>query len=245
MKHLEEHKEHTPMPKGKKITICVVAGLLVAVVVFAALFFVNRISGYREAKNYTDEILGTKDAVVAFFDHKIEGEKLGEDDEKAFGGFKTAIERAESYTESLGASKALKDAKVSEKYEKAKEELGKLTGSGEIEAKIFEVLKDGEISGEELKIFSESENEYLKGVADDLTEYRKKLSDFKQKYADLKGADKKQLDNDYAAITNAGQELTKKYAEIKTDDVYKMSRDDILSFYATIEELNKYLSEKI
>jgi hypothetical protein len=85
----------------------------------------------------------------------------------------------------------------------------------------------------------------LKNISKDLEDYRKKVKDFKEKYANLKGVDKTQLDNDYAAITNAGQELTKKYAEIKTDDVYKMSRDDILSFYATIEELNKYLSEKI
>ena len=35
------------------------------------------------------------------------------------------------------------------------------------------------------------------------------------------------------------------YAEIKFDDVYGMSRDDILKFYATIEELNKILTEKI
>ena len=245
MKHLKEHKERTPMSKGKKIAICVVIGLLVAGGVFTTLFFVNRISGYREAKNYTDEILGTKDAVSAYLERKLDGKELSDEDKKAFESFKSAIERAESYTENLGASKALKDTKVSEKYEKAKEELAKLTTNKTVEANLLGVLEDGEISEEELKVFSESGNEYLKNISKDLEDYRKKVKDFKEKYADLKGVDKTQLDNDYAAITNAGQELTKKYAEIKTDDVYKMSRDDILSFYATIEELNKYLSEKI
>ena len=245
MKHLKEHKEHTPLSKGKKIAICIVIGLVVAGGVFTTLFFVNRISGYREAKNYTDEILGTKDAVVAYLDRKLDGEKLTEDDKKAIDDFKTAVEKAESYTESLSASKALKDKNVSEKYEKAKEELTKASVYKTIEQKIFGVLKDGEISEEELKVFDDSDNEFLKSVSSDLKEYRKKVSDFKEKYTDLKGANKKQLDDDYAAITNAGQELTKKYSEIKIDDVYKMSRDDILSFYATIEELNNYLSEKI
>ena len=125
MKHLKEHKEHTPLSKGKKIAICIVIGLVVAGGVFTTLFFVNRISGYREAKNYTDEILGTKDAVAAYLDRKLDGEKLTEDDKKAIDDFKAAVEKAESYTESLSASKALKDKNVSEKYEKAKEELTK------------------------------------------------------------------------------------------------------------------------
>ncbi len=43
----------------------------------------------------------------------------------------------------------------------------------------------------------------------------------------------------------AGDELKKKYAEIKMDDVLGMSRDDILRFYGTIEELDNYLAEKI
>ena len=151
MKHLKEHKEHTPLSKGKKIAICIVIGLVVAGGVFTTLFFVNRISGYREAKNYTDEILGTKDAVVAYLDRKLDGEKLTEDDKKAIDDFKTAVEKAESYTESLSASKALKDKNVSEKYEKAKEELTKASVYKTIEQKIFEVLKDGEISEEELR----------------------------------------------------------------------------------------------
>ena len=70
------------MSKGKKIAICVAIGLVVAGGVFTTLFFVNRISGYREAKNYTDEILGTKDTVAAYLDRKIDGEKLTEDDKK-------------------------------------------------------------------------------------------------------------------------------------------------------------------
>ena len=65
-----------------------------------------------------------------------------------------------------------------------------------------------------------------------------------EKYADLKGKNKTELDADYAAIQQEGNVLAQKYTEIKFDDVYGKSRDDILSFYATIEELNKFLAEK-
>ena len=65
-----------------------------------------------------------------------------------------------------------------------------------------------------------------------------------EKYADLKGKNKTELDADYAAIQQDGNELAQKYAEIKFEDVYGMSRDDILNFYATMEELSKYLAEK-
>ncbi len=245
MKRPKEQKEHIPMSKGKKIALCLVIGFLAAVGVFVALFFVNRISGYREAKNYTDEILGTKAAVLAYVEREVKSEELSDEDKQIFENFRTAMERAESYTKSLGASRALKDKKVSEKYRIIKERVAELGAYKSVEEKLLEVLGDGKISEEELKIFSESGNDFLRKVAGDLEEYYQKVEDFTEKYASVDSANKAELDNDYAAIINAGQELAKKYREIKTDNVCKMSRDDILSFYATIEELNKYLSEKI
>ena len=134
---------------------------------------------------------------------------------------------------------------MNEKYEAAKAEFDKLSTGLKVEGEMMKVLEDGEITSEEISELEKSDNDFLKTVAKDLTEYRNKVNEFNTTYADIKGKDKTKLDEDYAAITDAGLELKKKYSEIKFEDVYKMSRDDILGFYGTIEELDKYLAEKI
>ncbi|MDO4219734.1 MAG: hypothetical protein Q4D22_00660 [Candidatus Saccharibacteria bacterium] len=245
MKHLKEEKKKKTLSRGAKIAICVVAGVLAAVGVCTALWLTNRVTGYREAKNYTSEILSTKAAVEEFLDAKVGEEGISEENKMTFTDYSDAVKKSSDYLESLGATGVLKNETVNEKYETAKKELEKLVRVKDVESKLMEILEDGEISEEELTTLKDLKSDYLTKMAEDLAEYRAKVAEFNEKYADLKGVKKTDLDNDYAALVAAGDELKKKYAEIKMDDVLGMSRDDILRFYGTIEELDNYLAEKI
>ncbi len=244
MKHLKEEKSKKSMSRITKIIICVVIGILVAVGVCTGLWLKNRVTGYREAKNYAEEIMKTKSAVEKYFDEKIGEEGLTDDNKKTYEDFVDAVKKSSDYMESLGATGVLKNETVNEKYEVAKSDLEKLTKAKDIEVKLMEIVADGEFSDDDFAQMSEM-GDYLKNMADEIVAYRKKVTDFNAKYENLKGANKKELDSDYAALVAAGDALKKKYAEIKIEDVTGMSRDDILRFYGTIEELNKYLAEKI
>ena len=244
MKHLKEEKSKKSMSRITKIIICVVIGILVAVGVCTGLWLKNRVTGYREAKNYAEEIMKTKSSVEKYFDEKIGEEGLTDNNKKTYEDFVDAVKKSSDYMESLGATGVLKNETVNEKYEVAKSDLEKLTKAKDIEAKLMEIVADGEFSDYDLAQMSEM-GDYLKNMADEIVAYRKKVTDFNAKYENLKGANKKELDSDYAALVAAGDALKKKYAEIKIEDVTGMSRDDILRFYGTIEELDKYLAEKI
>ena len=50
---------------------------------------------------------------------------------------------------------------------------------------------------------------------------------------------------EYGQLMVEGDELTSEFEKVELADVLGMSRDDILGFYATIEELNNKLSEKL
>jgi hypothetical protein len=65
----------------------------------------------------------------------------------------------------------------------------------------------------------------------------------------VKYGDNKEKSNElieaYGKIQVRGDELNKKYNALTLDDLLGMSRDDILSFYAKIEELKSILAKKI
>lgn len=244
MKHLKEEKEAKSVPRGVKIGICVAIGVLVAVGVCAGLWFKNRVTGYREAKNYAEEIISTKSAVEKYLDAEVGTDGLTDENKKIYEEFIEAVKKSADYMESLGATGALKNATVSEKYEKAKSDFEKIVTVKDTQVKLMNILADGELSEAELTEMGEM-GDYYKALAKDMAEYRKKVAEFNTKYESVKGVNKDDLNNDYAAVVAAGDELKKKYAEIKLEDALGMSRDDILSFYGTIEELDNYLTEKI
>lgn len=242
MKHLREEKVRKNLSRGAKITICVAAGLLAAVGVCVGLWLTNRVTGYREAKNYTTTILETRTAVEDFLNSKIGEEGVTDENQKTFDVFSVAIEKSMSYMESLGASTVRKNEQIDVKYETAKAKMAQLKLAKERGAKLMEILADNEISDDELETIKELGVEKVAKMAEDLAEYRTKVAEFKTKYADTSEINKTALDNDYADLMAAGDELTEKYAEIELSDVLGMSRDDILSFYGTIEELDETLS---
>ena len=242
MKHLKEEKEKKSLTRGTKIAICVAAGLLTAIGVCVGLWLTNRVTGYSEAKDYTATILEAKAAVEDFLNSEIGEEGLTEESQAMFAKISEAVEECAGYMESLGASAVLKNERVNEKYEVAKTKMAQLQLAKERSAIVMEVLADGEISDDELEMLKKLGVEKMAEMAEDLTEYRSKVTEFQTKYKEASGVDKTTLDNDYTNLVAAGEELTEKYAELELSDVLGMSRDDILGFYGTIEELDETLS---
>lgn len=238
-------KDGKKFPIWAIIAIFVAIGLIVATVVFIVMMKVAEAEGYRKAKEDTDEILGTREAVVAYLSAENEGEKLSDENKEKFENFEKAVDELSEKMNKLGESRVVHEESIRVKYDEATDQLGNLQYVSETEQMLADAMEDGALSDEEIEQISNSESEYLKKMAEDFKEYRAKVKEFNEKYADLKGKNKTELDADYAKIQQDGNELKKKYEKIEFDDVYGMSRDDILKFYATIEELNKILTEKI
>ena len=197
------------------VVICVTAGLVIASVVCLILVKNAEAEDLRKAKETTAKILETRAAMETYL-----------------------------YLRDLGESRVVEEGKAKELFEEASEKMGDLQLVGETEQLLKDIIDDNKLSDEEVEQLANSGSKYLQELAQNYKEYRAKLAEFMEKYADLKGKNKTELDADYAAIQQEGNVLAQKYTEIKFDDVYGKSRDDILSFYATIEELNKFLAEK-
>ena len=242
---MKEKKKKFPIPTWAIITICAVGALLVAGIVCLVLVLSAQANDARKAIEAVDEISGTRTAVETYFDSKIsEDGKIPGESRSAFMEFQAAVERAGGYLKDLDKNRFVKEGEAKEKYDEASKKMGDLQSVAEVEQLMMDALDDGALSDEELDSFANSNNEYLQNLGKSYKEYRAKVKEYNEKYADLKGKNKAELDTDTAAIKQMGDELTAKYKDMKFDDVYGMSRDDILKFYATIEELKTILAKK-
>ena len=236
----------------KKILIFVAIGLITAGAVFTTLFLVNRITGYDDAKNYTDEILTRKSEIISFFDKEVvEDEFKGElsDEQKSsFDSLKQAISACDSSMKNIGESDVMRDEVVKAKYDEAKGKFENVRKVFDVESKLNDIMADGKISDEELKEFSESEDNFFKQLAADLMEYRKTVASFYEKYPEgrkISSSEKRTLDEDYAVVRDAGDKLSQKYEKISLENTADMKIDEFLAYFEAIEELNKILTEKM
>ena len=241
-KALEEEKKKFPI--WVVATILVVVGLLVAGIVCFVLIKNAEVDDLRRSRELTENIAGTKVAVEEYFSAKSETVELTDETKELFEDFENAVAKLNEYMGELGEHGAVKNGDAKSKYDEARAAYDHLREVGETEQQLMNVTNDGALSNEELDELANGKNEFLKNLANEYKEYRTKVTEYNEKYVDLKGKNKTEFDEDSAKLKQAGEDLAKKYAEIKFDDVYGMSRDDILKFYATIEELNKILAEK-
>jgi len=231
----------------KKILICFLIMIAVAGGVFAVLAMLEKRSeaeAYAKAIDGTNEILGMRDDVKTYLELTADGVEISDENKAKFERFQEAVRKNGELLNELSENRVMKDDTVKAKYDEATEKLGELQHVAKIEQVMMNVMEDGELSDDELTTFSDLDSGYLKNLASEMLKYRAEVAEFQEKYADLAGKDKTELNADYAKIQQSGNELAKKYEKIEFDDVYEKSRDDILGFYGTIEELNKILNEK-
>ena len=245
MKHLKSDRPKAPVSKAKIIVICVICALVAFGATLAVLLAMRGNLGYEEARNYADEILKTKDSVAVFLDTEFSDLEIDEEEQTRIDLFEKASNKAEQYMESLGASSALKNKEVAEKYEQAKSDFEKIKDVAKVEKDVFELLGEEGINEEKLKELADGDNEFLKKFAKDIIDYKKLAADFAEKYSDVKSVNEDAMVVDYGNFQIKGEEILEDYKDVSFKDIFGYSKDDVLKFYASIEELVSILNEKI
>lgn len=246
MRHLKSDKPKEPMSKAKIAIICVVFGLLAFGITLIILLSMRGNIGYEEARNYADEILKTKESVSVFLNAEIDSLEMDDETKTKVESFEKASDKISQYMESLSASSALKNKEVAEKYEQAKKDFEKLKAVSDTEKDLFGLLdEENGINEEKLAELKDSKNEYIQKIAKKLSEYKQLATDFVEKYGDVSQIDEDAMIEDYGNFQLKGEEILDDYNEVNFSDIFGYSKDEVLKFYASIEELVSILNEKI
>lgn len=242
MKHLKTERNREPISKTKIIAICVVLGVLAFGGTLLGLLLSRGNLGYEEARNYADEILKTKVEVSEFLDGEVKDIELTDEEKTKFENFEKATDKAASYLGNLSASNALKNKEVNEKYEKAKADFEKLQEVAKTEKVLYGLFGSEEIDLGEIE---KSDNEFLKKFAKTIGDYKEEAKNFVKKYQDVETIDENVMIEDYGKFQLKGEAIIDEYSETSFKDIFGYSKDDVLKFYASIEELVSILNEKI
>jgi hypothetical protein len=240
MRRLSEEKVKRPMSTGKKVMLVALLGVLALGGVFGTLALTHERINYAEARENVSEIAKTKESVEKLFDAKLKSLELTDEDKAVMDEFEGALEKCRNYITSLEASNVLKDAEVAEKFNTVKEKYAlveKLSNSWNDTKLLFD------LTDENLARLKKSESEALKVLAEEFSEYRAEVANFKKQYAANAKKDSAVIEA-YGKMQLIGEDLNKKYADVKLETIIGMSRDDILGFYETIEELNNILTAR-
>ena len=242
MKHLKTERNREPISKTKIIAICVVLGVLAFGGTLLGLLSSRGNLGYEEARNYADEILKTKVEVSEFLDGEVKDIELTDEEKTKFENFEKATDKAASYLGNLSASNALKNKEVNEKYEKAKADFEKLQEVAKTEKVLYGLFGSEEIDLGEIE---KSDNEFLKKFAKTIGDYKEEAKNFVKKHQDVETIDEDVMIEDYGKFQLKGEAIIDEYSETSFKDIFGYSKDDVLKFYASIEELVSILNEKI
>lgn len=107
------------------------------------------------------------------------------------------------------------------------------------------LFDDGMYTGDKFENLLNSENDFVKKIAKDIADYKKAAEEFAEKYSDTSSVNEDTMIIDYGNFQIKGESLLDDYSDISFDDIFGYSKDDVLKFYASIEELVSVLNEKI
>ena len=240
MRRLGEERVRRPMSTGKKVVLVLVLGVLALISVFGALALTHERINYAEARETVSGIASTKESIEKLFDAKLESLDLSDEDKAVMNGFETALAKCKDYKTSLEASNVLKDEEIAKKYDEVKEKysrIEKLSQSWNDVKLLFD------LTDENLAALKKSSNQTLKTLAEELSEYRAEVANFKKQYETNAKKDSAVIEA-YGKMQLIGDDLNKKYENMSLETIIGMSRDDILGFYETIEELNNILTAR-
>ena len=240
MRRLGEEHVRRPMSTGKKVVLVLVLGVLALIGVFGALALTHERINYAEARETVSGIASTKESIEKLFDAKLESLDLSDEDKAVMDEFETALAKCKDYKTSLEASNVLKDEEIAKKYDEVKEKyvrIEKLSQSWNDTKLLFD------LTDENLAALKKSSNQTLKTLAEELSEYRAEVANFKMQYETNAKKDSAVIEA-YGKMQLIGDELNKKYENMSLETIIGMSRDDILGFYETIEELNNILTAR-
>ena len=127
-------------------------------------------------------------------------------------------------------------------FEKAKADFEKLQEVAKTEKVLYGLFGSEEIDLGEIE---KSDNEFLKKFAKTIGDYKEEAKNFVKKYQDVETIDEDVMIEDYGKFQLKGEAIIDEYSETSFKDIFGYSKDDVLKFYASIEELVSILNEKI
>lgn len=227
------------MKRATIVKVCVVSAIAVAGAVCAGLVIYKKMTRadlqdeYAKIHTAIEKIADGKSAVEKFLDLDLKEAKLDEAEKRIVDEFeKVASEESIKTLRELGE---FDDENVKKLVDGAADICDGIGSLYTIEQDM-KVMLDGELSDNDLEALSESKSDYLAGLARDMRDYRAKV-----KALDPKSGD---FDNKYKALLEEGEKLQKRYSDIKLEDLLGKKKEDVLSCYDKIDELNKYLLEQ-
>ena len=227
-----------------KIGLCV-AVLMIAGVVFAVLFFANKAKDeqvekvdYKEVQAKVQRLVKGREETEKFLDLKIKSAKLSEEEQKIVEGFEKVVpddNKMQTVLQEIKDVNTGKDEAIEEAVNKVALSYVNLHKLYLVE-KDMSVMYDGELSDKDLEALSKSDYEYLVNMAKDINDYRGKVKKLSAKDKDF--------EKSYKSLLEEGENLSKKYATVKFEDIIGAKKEDVLAYYDRIDELNKVLLEQ-
>jgi len=239
-----EKKESEKRVNTLRLAVCVGVALIVALAVFLILSLNNKKTGeevaqnainYQELREQVQTFANDRAKIEEFLDTKVGAAKLSDKEKKAVAAFEKAAAKNDT-VQRLKTTEAYGDEAVKKIVDETAALYENIQTLYLVEQDVS-VMFDGVVSDDDLAQLSKSKNDYLKTLANSLTEYRKKVKKLSVKDANFNKI--------YKSLVEEGKEIKEKYAKIEIEDLVGMTREKILSFYDKLDELNNYLAEQI
>ena len=226
----------------KKLLILSGIFLLSLGAVFVVLFTTSRVD-YKSGIEKLDSLASSEDVVSSVLNAEVAD--YSKFDASKLENYASTVKGMKENLDALRADKVCAD-----KYKERCDELGAIYEKLELSAdstgviiKFTNEAKDiAGVSSDTLSEMKNSSNSYLQTLAKELAEYREAVDEFKAKY--VANADDTDYVADYTKIDEKYQALKKKYSEIKSEQLFGASNEEMLSFYGKIEELKKLFAEE-
>ena len=225
-----------------KIVFCVIVMLVAAVAVFLGAFLSRKLTE-NERKDYTEvqaevlKLMDGREAVEKFLNLEIKTAKLNDADKKIVDDFEKVVPEDSDIQTLL--QKILDINKEEDEGIKKAVDVVALTyielHSVYLLERDLAVMFDGELSDEDLATLEKSENNYLAKLAKEVGDYRAKVKGLSVKDDNF--------EQNYKLLEEEGEQLQKKYAEVKLKDIMGKTEEEIMEYYDKVEELNTILLE--
>jgi len=222
-------------PMTRKIILIVAGVLLAGGLAFGGMMLFREKLDYAGASAYVDDMLVMEISIREFLDAEIDVYDDGA--EELAARFIELTKRMSEYYKSLGASSALKNSKVKEKYDELAGTMGSLEEVRAVAKWLVGFIETGE-AGEE------APNEFTVGMAGDMADWLQKVKAFKEKYAGGKADSYCEMTEEYGIIMVEGEELKGKYEGVTLMDVAGVSVDDIKGWFDGLKQLADILEAK-
>ena len=228
-----------------KIGVCVASALVIVSAVFVGLLVAGKFKSehaeradYKEVQAKVQGLINGREETKKFLDLKIKTAKLSEEEQKVVNEFEKNVpddDKMQKVLQEIKDVNAGKDEAIEDAVNKVALSYINLHKLYLVE-KDMSVMYDGELSDKDLEALSKSDYKYLVNMAKDINDYRGKVKKLNVKDEDF--------EKNYKALLEEGENMGRKYALVKFEDITGAKKEEVLAYYDRVDELNKVLLEQ-